>query len=174
MKIKNNIVYITSGILNFIGVVFLLFSYYLKKEIGSPLHRFILILYFFFLLILSGITVLLVERKRMMIFFQILICSISLIIYKFNIEDRFALIFEIPKIEKRIENIKRNNSHYERVIIDSNYFIFEWEPGFLDYQMVLVYDENDSLKKGEILVSEGKLSILYRAKKNFYMCVLYR
>lgn len=96
-----------------------------------------------------------------------------IILYKFNVEDNVAFLFEIPKIEKKIIN----NDYKNEVINDDQYLIFEWEPGFLDYQTVMVYDKTDNLgnKKNEkIWVSEGRLTILKKAKKNFYLCVLYR
>ena len=59
-------------------------------------------------------------------------------------------------------------------IIDG-YILFAWEPGFLDYQQVLVYDEKNDLKdaeNGKKLISIGKLYVLEQTRDCFYLCLL--
>lgn len=95
---------------------------------------------------------------------------------RFDISDRFALLIEVPKKEKIIKEIE-NGAIPSNAILSDDYILFEWEPGFLDYQWVLVYDKQDKLKEtidNQLYISEGKLYILYQAKKCFYLCILYR
>ncbi len=80
----------------------------------------------------------------------------------------------MPKFEKRVELIKNAEINNEEMCDD--YILFDWAPGFLDYKMVLVYDNTDSLKNIENdkkRISERTLYILFRAKKCFYICILY-
>jgi len=96
---------------------------------------------------------------------------------KLDLPDRFALLIEVPKIEKKIEKLNSNTINDESLTVCDDYIIFDWEPGFLDYQRVLVYDEKDTLQNtvdSKKMISEGRLYILYRAKKCFYLCILYR
>lgn len=168
---KNTRLYITIFV-DIILLLLLLLSYYVKKNIGLIFFNYLYIFFIVVFIILS-IIIICTFRKRSILFIQLLVLFSMIILYKFNIEDNFAFLFEIPRIEKKI----KNNEYETEVIKDDQYLIFEWEPGFLDYQTVLVYDENDNLenKKNEkIWVSEGRLYVLKKAKKNFYLCILYR
>lgn len=159
-------------LIDIILLFFLLFSYYVKKSIGAVLFNYLIIFFIVFFIILSLLLICILKEKNIS-FIQVLVLFLMIILYKFNVEDNVAFLFEIPKIEKKIIN----NDYKNEVINDDQYLIFEWEPGFLDYQTVMVYDKTDNLgnKKNEkIWVSEGKLTILKKAKKNFYLCVLYR
>lgn len=91
--------------------------------------------------------------------------------------DRFALLVEVSKFEKKIERIKEQETKDEFLTICDDYVISDWEPGFLDYQWVLVYDKDNTLQDisdSKKMISEGKLYILYKAKDCFYLCILYR
>lgn len=97
--------------------------------------------------------------------------------FKLDIPDRFALLLEVPKFERKIESIKRKDIEDDSIKLIDDYIISDWEPGFLDYQWVLVYDKNDLLQNladSKKMTSEGKLYILYKAKKCFYLCILCR
>ncbi|MBP5577236.1 MAG: hypothetical protein J6X67_10830 [Treponema sp.] len=96
---------------------------------------------------------------------------------KFNLPDRFALQIEIPKFEKKIEALKKTGVNDCGAEIIDGCILFDWEPGFLDWQMVLVYDEQDSLQNvmdEKKYVQEGRFYVLYKAKKCFYMCAANR
>ena len=94
-----------------------------------------------------------------------------------DLPDRFALLIEIPKFEKKIEVLKKTGVNDCGAEITDGYIMFDWEPGFLDWQMVLVYDEQDSLQDvmdEKKYVQEGRFYVLYKAKKCFYMCAANR
>ncbi|WP_191018211.1 hypothetical protein [Treponema zioleckii] len=72
--------------------------------------------------------------------------------------------------------MKQIDVNDDRVTVCDDFVIYDWEPGFLDYQWVLVYDEKNLLENNEKPkeISEGKLYPLYKAKNCFYLCILYR
>ncbi len=171
---KKNIIVIT--IIDIIALCTLLLSYYIKKQIGYVFYNW-LIIFFVIVFVLYSLIVVLANRKIIIFIGQLFCCVFICLMVKLDLPDRFALLIEVPKLEKKIENIKRNEIDNKSLTICDDYIIYDWEPGFLDYQWVLVYDEYDSLKEicdSKIIISEGKLYILDRAKKCFYLCILYR
>ena len=97
----------------------------------------------------------------------------------FKYSDYILQLLKVELSAKEINNIEKIKENYysSGLIRGYEYIISDWEPGFLDYQWVLVYDKCDSLQNladSKKMTSEGKLYILYRAKECFYLCVLYR
>lgn len=63
--------------------------------------------------------------------------------------------------------MKRKEIEDDSIKLIDEYIISDWEPGFLDYQWVLVYDKCDSLQNladSKKMTSEGKLYIANRTK----------
>lgn len=171
MKTKN-IIFL---IINIMIVTLVLFSYYLKKNIGYVFYTWIMYV-FFIIVIIYSILLSISEKKRIVYISQIILCLFFFLNLRLDISDRFALLIEVPKKEKIIKEIE-NGAIPSNAILSDDYILFEWEPGFLDYQWVLVYDKQDKLKEtndNQLYISEGKLYILYQAKKCFYLCILYR
>ena len=151
-------------------------SYYLKKHIGYVFYNWLMIL-FIIAFVLFSFALILTRKKASIYIGQILCCIFLFFMMKLDLPDRFALLAEVPKFEAKIEGIKGQMLSDGALAIYDDYIISDWEPGFLDYQWVLVYDENDSLQyitDSKKIISEGKLYILYRAKKCFYLCILRR
>ena len=171
---KKNVINVV--FINVIIICCLLFSYYIKKNIGYVLHNWIIILFLFVFSIYSLIVIF--TRKKKSVFINQFFCCVFLcLMIKLDIPDRFALLVEVPKFERKIESMKRKEIEDDSIKLIDEYIISDWEPGFLDYQWVLVYDKCDSLQNladSKKMTSEGKLYILYRAKECFYLCVLYR
>ncbi len=157
-------------IINIFVLLTALFSYYLEKRIGYILYNLVAILFIGLFILYSLLIICVANRKKICCLEQFLTVLFLCLTLKFDLQDRFALIIELPKIEKRLELIKNTEDKCDE------YILFDWAPGFLDYKMVLVYDDKDSLKNIEndkIKIVEGTLYILFRAKKCFYICVLY-
>ena len=96
-----------------------------------------------------------------------------------KVPERFYLFADKKISREEVPEFIRtcNEINDELLTICDNYIISDWEPGFLDYQWVLVYDKDDNLKNlsdTKKIISEGKLYIIYRAKECFYLCILYR
>ncbi len=163
MKIK----YIVVAIVDVFFLMALLLSYYLKRQIGYVIYNWAT-LCFMFVFVVCSLILALQCKKVLCIIIQIICFAFLFIMIKCDFSDRFALLIEVPKIEKGLNNNEK---------VNDGYILFDWEPGFLDYQWVLVYDEKDSLQyaaEKKIKIPEGKLYILYRAKKCFYLCILRR
>ncbi len=153
--------------------------YFVKKQLGYVLYNWIMMFLAVVFIFYSLLLIVLSKIGKFHIFVGQLVCCFFLyLMFKLDLPDRFAFLTEVPKLEKKIDRMEMNGvNDDETVTICDEYIISEWEPGFLDDQMVLVYDRNDSLKnisdcKKEI--SEGRLYILYRAKACFYLCILHR
>ncbi|MCR5316653.1 MAG: hypothetical protein K6E22_00355 [Treponema sp.] len=171
---KKNVIVVT--IIDVIALCTVLLSYYIKKQIGYVFYNW-LVIFFVIAFIIYSLMVVLANRKISIFMGQLFCCVFICLMVKLDLPDRFALLIEVPKMEKKIEKIKHNEIDNEAITIFDEYIISDWEPGFLDYQWVLVYDANDSLQNisdSKKIISEGKLYILYRAKKCFYLCILYR
>ena len=161
---------------NFFALLAILLSYYLKKQIGFVFYNWIMI-FFIIVFILYSSAVIFTHKSFHIFIGQVFCCSCLCLMVKLDLPDRFALLIEVPKIEKKIEKLNSNTINDESLTVCDDYIIFDWEPGFLDYQWVLVYDEKDTLQNtvdSKKMISEGRLYILYRAKKCFYLCILYR
>ena len=172
MKKKKSILLL---LINIMVLISALLSYYLKRQTGYVLYNFAMFIFFTGFSIYSIIIAVYTRRKSIFLG-QLLTCCVFLVIRNFDLPDRFALFLEIPKMEKQIVHFQETSKLEDNVIESDRYLVFPWEPGFLDYQWVVVYDEQDMLKNeynGKI-ISEGKLHVLYRGKKCFYLCILYR
>lgn len=171
-KMKNYKRQIFAILIGVIATIFVLFSYYIKQRIGYVLYNW-MINAFMCIIIVYSLVMIFCIRKFHNILIQILLCTSIFLMIKFDVPDRFALCIEVPKYEMSINN----GREFGKVIEDSNDFtVFEWEPGFLDYQYVLVYDKRNIMENADskIYISEGKLYRLYKAKDNFFLCLLYR
>lgn len=170
---KNNIIIL---VIDIFTICIVLFSYYIKKQIGYVFYNWLMV-FFVIVFIIYSLVIIFINKKLHIFIGQFLCFILFCIMIKLDLPDRFALLIEVPKIEKKIERMKRNEINDELLTICDNYIISDWEPGFLDYQWVLVYDKDDNLKNlsdTKKIISEGKLYIIYRAKECFYLCILYR
>lgn len=168
-------------IIDIIVLVFILLSYYVKKQTGLILYNIIMFSFFGFFVIYSLFILSFAKKRYSIIIFQLLAVILFYLIFKFNLADTFALFIEVPKIEKRVKKIKQMYGLESFHVVDDNteiidgYILFTWEPGFLDYQQVLVYDEKNGLKdvkNGKKVISIGKLYVLEQARDCFYLCLL--
>ena len=158
-------------------LIFVLLSYYIKKQTGLIFYNVITISFFICFIVYSLFILGFAKKRYLIIIFQIAAVILFYFILKLDLADSFALLIEVPRIERRIENIKQTHESDSDVEISDEYMLFAWEPGFLDYQQVLVYDEKDDLKNaenGRKIISIGKLYVLERARDCFYLCLLYR
>ena len=171
---KKSFIIITA--INIAALLFVLFSYYIKKHTGYALYNFA-ILFFMVAFLLYSLILAFSFRKLFCYVEQALACLLIFLMVKFNLPDRFALLIEIPRFEKKIEVLKKTGVNDCGAEIIDGCILFDWEPGFLDWQMVLVYDEQDSLQnvmEEKKYVQEGRFYVLYKAKKCFYMCAANR
>lgn len=148
-----------------------------KKKLGCVFYGWLSLFFMATFIMFSILVLLSTEKHARDIAFQIVACICLFLLFKYNLPDRMALLVEVPKIEKRIKNIRETGIIDDDVEIYEGYIIFAWEPGFLDYQMVVAYNEDDTLKKaknGRTKMDAGTLYIVARAKSKFYLCVLYR
>lgn len=172
MKKESNS-FLVNIILAAISILSLLCSYWLKKYCGLIIYAW---LFFGFICVFVSISlvIILFSKKRIWdTVFQVGTFLILFLINRFQWQDNFAMLFEIPKIEK---NIRNGTPKGDMKKLD-DYVMVDWEPGFLDYQEVLIYDEKDLLKNLEEeykSTSDGKLYVLKHPKKCFYLCMIYR
>ncbi|WP_024470093.1 hypothetical protein [Treponema pedis] len=168
-------------IISILVLIFVLLSYYMKKRFGLILSTLIVIFIFVNFIVYSLFILCSQKKQYSIIIFQLLAVILFYLIFKFNLADTFALLIEVPKIERRVEKIKQMYGLESFHVLDDNteiidgYILFAWEPGFLDYQQVLVYDEKNDLKdvkNGKKVISIGKLYVLEKAKDCFYLCLL--
>ena len=164
-------------VINVLALVMILFSYYLlKKHTGYAFYNFT-ILFFMIAFLLYSIILVFAFKKFFCCVEQILTCLLIFLMVKFYLPDRFALLIEVPKVEKKIEVFKKSGVNDCGAEIVGDYIVFDWEPGFLDWQWVLVYDEQDLLCNAmdeKKTVSEGRFRVLFKAKKCFYLCAMWR
>lgn len=163
--------------INIFVLSFGLLSYYIKRQIGLILCTFLLIFIFVYFVTYSLFILISYKKQYSTLIIQVLAVLLFLLIFKFNLSDKFALLIEIPKIEKTIETIKQTHILEDDIEISDEYIIFAWEPGFLDNQQVIVYDEKDNLKNvedGKKNISIGRLYVIEKARDYFYLCILYR
>ena len=163
--------------INIFVLSLVLLSYYIKRQIGLILCTFLLIFIFVYFVTYSLFILISYKKQYSTLIIQVLAVLLFLLIFKFNLSDKFALLIEIPKIEKKIETIKQMHILEDDIEISDEYIIFAWEPGFLDNQQVIVYDEKDNLKNvedGKKNISIGRLYVIEKARDCFYLCILYR
>jgi len=163
--------------INIFVLSLVLLSYYIKRQIGLILCTFLLIFIFVYFVTYSLFILISDKKQYSTLIIQVLAVLLFLLIFKFNLSDKFALLIEIPKIEKKIETIKQTHILEDDIEISDEYIIFAWEPGFLDNQQVIVYDEKDNLKNvedGKKNISIGRLYVIEKARDYFYLCILYR
>jgi conserved domain protein len=163
--------------INIFVLSLVLLSYYIKRQIGLILCTFLLIFIFVYFVTYSLFILISYKKQYSTLIIQVLAVLLFLLIFKFNLSDKFALLIEIPKIEKKIETIKQTHILEDDIEISDEYIIFAWEPGFLDNQQVIVYDEKDNLKNvedGKKNISIGRLYVIEKARDYFYLCILYR
>lgn len=163
--------------INIFVLSLVLLSYYIKRQIGLILCTFLLIFIFVYFVTYSLFILISYKKQYSTLIIQVLAVLLFLLIFKFNLSDKFALLIEIPKIEKTIETIKQTHILEDDIEISDEYIIFAWEPGFLDNQQVIVYDEKDNLKNvedGKKNISIGRLYVIEKARDYFYLCILYR
>lgn len=163
--------------INIFVLSLVLLSYYIKRQIGLILCTFLLIFIFVYFVTYSLFILISDKKQYSTLIIQVLAVLLFLLIFKFNLSDKFALLIEIPKIEKKIETIKQTHILEDDIEISDEYIIFAWEPGFLDNQQVIVYDEKDNLKNvedGKKNISIGRLYVIEKARDCFYLCILYR
>ena len=163
--------------INIFVLSLVLLSYYIKRQIGLILCTFLLIFIFVYFVTYSLFILISYKKQYSTLIIQVLAVLLFLLIFKFNLSDKFALLIEIPKIEKKIETIKQTHILEDDIGISDEYIIFAWEPGFLDNQQVIVYDEKDNLKNvedGKKNISIGRLYVIEKARDYFYLCILYR
>ena len=163
--------------INIFVLSLVLLSYYIKRQIGLILCTFLLIFIFVYFVTYSLFILISYKKQYSTLIIQVLAVLLFLLIFKFNLSDKFALLIEIPKIEKTIETIKQTHILEDDIEISDEYIIFAWEPGFLDNQQVIVYDEKDNLKNvedGKKNISIGRLYVIEKARDCFYLCILYR
>lgn len=163
--------------INIFVLSLVLLSYYIKRQIGLILCTFLLIFIFVYFVTYSLFILISYKKQYSTLIIQVLAVLLFLLIFKFNLSDKFALLIEIPKIEKKIETIKQTHILEDDIEISDEYIIFAWEPGFLDNQQVIVYDEKDNLKNvedGKKNISIGRLYVIEKARDCFYLCILYR
>ena len=163
--------------INIFVLSFGLLSYYIKRQIGLILCTFLLIFIFVYFVTYSLFILISDKKQYSTLIIQVLAVLLFLLIFKFHLSDKFALLIEIPKIEKKIETIKQMHILEDDIEISDEYIIFAWEPGFLDNQQVIVYDEKDNLKNvedGKKNISIGRLYVIEKARDYFYLCILYR
>jgi len=163
--------------INIFVLSLVLLSYYIKRQIGLILCTFLLIFIFVYFVTYSLFILISYKKQYSTLIIQVLAVLLFLLIFKFNLSDKFALLIEIPKIEKKIETIKQTHILEDDIEISDEYIIFAWEPGFLDNQQVIVYDEKDNLKNvedGKKNISIGRLYVIKKARDYFYLCILYR
>ncbi|MBR6297012.1 MAG: hypothetical protein IKR40_11110 [Treponema sp.] len=159
-------------LIGIIAIIFILFSYYIEQRIGYVLYNW-MINGFMCVIIIYSLAMIFCFKKFCIILIQVLLCISIFLMIKLDVPDRFALCIEVPKYELRINN----GEEFDKIIEENDDFIVvEWEPGFLDYQYVLVYDKRNILENtdSKIYISEGKLYRLYKAKNKFFLCLLYR
>jgi hypothetical protein len=168
-------------LIDILVLVFILLSYYVKKRIGLIPYTIIVFSFFAFFVIYSLFVLSFAKKRYSIIIFQLLAVILFYLISKFNLADTVALLIEVPKIERRVEKMKQMYGLEGFHVVDDNteiidgYILFAWEPGFLDYQQVLVYDEKNDLKdaeNGKKLISIGKLYVLEQTRDCFYLCLL--
>ena len=153
-----------------------LLSYCLKKHAGYVICNWVTVILMIGFDIYS-LMIMFTQRKLVFCIVQPLLCLFLFLSVKLYLPDRLALLVEVPKAERKIQEMKSEETTDEKMLVCDDYVLFEWEPGFLDYQWVLVYDEKDTLKDckdSRKSISEGKLTVLCKAKKCFYLCVLYK
>ena len=163
--------------INIFVLSLVLLSYYIKRQIGLILCTFLLIFIFVYFVTYSLFILISYKKQYSTLIIQVLAVLLFLLIFKFHLSDKFALLIEIPKIEKKIETIKQMHILEDDIEISDEYIIFAWEPGFLDNQQVIVYDEKDNLKNvedGKKNISIGRLYVIEKARDCFYLCILYR
>ena len=163
--------------INIFVLSLVLLSYYIKRQIGLILCTFLLIFIFVYFVTYSLFILISDKKQYSTLIIQVLAVLLFLLIFKFHLSDKFALLIEIPKIEKKIETIKQTHILEDDIEISDEYIIFAWEPGFLDNQQVIVYDEKDNLKNvedGKKNISIGRLYVIEKARDCFYLCILYR
>lgn len=171
---KRNVIVIT--VTDIIILCSILLSYYLKKRMGHVYYNWLMMLCII-AFVLYSLLLIIIHTKLYVFIGQFLCCVFLYLMIKLDLPDRFALLVEVPKLENKIERIKENEIKDESLTVCDDYIISDWEPGFLDYQWVLVYDKEDSLQNivdSKKMISEGRLYILYRAKECYYLCILYR
>ncbi len=171
---KKHLVIIT--VINLFLAVFFLFSYYLKKEIGYVFYNWIIMILEASVIIYS-IIVVSIYKKKILFLEQLFICIFIILVVKFDLSDRFALLIEVPRIERKMKDINEKELIGSAIEVNDDFVVFEWEPGVLDYQWVVVYDKNGVLKNSEkktIWIAEGQLKALYKAHSNYFLCILYR
>ena len=109
---KKNVINVV--FINVIIICCLLFSYYIKKNIGYVLYNWIIILFLFVFSIYSLIVIF--TRKKKSVFINQFFCCVFLcLMIKLDIPDRFALLVEVPKFERKIESMKRNRRWFNKV-----------------------------------------------------------
>jgi len=172
-------------IIDFILMNIMLFSYYLERQVGLLLYILISIAFMIvFVLFSVGVitaTFIYQDKKNNVIplvFIQLILCIFfPLAVFKLKIPDRIALKIEVPKLERRISSMSKEKLENEGILIFEPYIISAWEPGFLDDQLVLVYDSTDELGNAmteKHLIPVGKLYPVIRASACFYLCDLER
>ncbi|MBQ1612429.1 MAG: hypothetical protein II085_03035 [Alphaproteobacteria bacterium] len=181
MKLRMKLTFL----IDFILISIFLFSYYLEKQVGLLLYILISIVFMIaFILFSVGVIVasfIYRDKKNNLIplvCVQIILCVFfPLAVFKLKIPDRIALKIEIPKLERRISSMSKEELENAGILIFEPYIISAWEPGFLDDQLVLVYDSTDELGKAiteKHLIPIGKLYPTIRASACFYLCDLER
>ena len=173
-------------IIDFILIGILFFSYYLERHVGLLLYTLIniafmiLFVLFFVVVIITAKNIHRDAKNKVIPFIciQIILCVFfPLAVFKFKMPDRIALKIEVPKLERRIASMSKEELEDSGVLVFEPYIISVWEPGFLDDQLVLVYDSTDELGKGmteKHFIPVGKLYPVIRADTCFYLCDLER
>jgi len=158
--------------------------------IGFLVYLGILICCFLGSLILFFIRLFRTKKAKSLVFLGVLVCScvICFLFNKFSVSERIALVFELPAIEKQIQNYRlTGKTESEKIEIYGDYIGYYWYPGFLDYYNLIIFDETDSLElihrmseegfdnseqvqKFNDAFSHGKINRIYRIKKNYYRC----
>ena len=171
---------------DFIRINILAFSYYLERQVGLLLYTLISIAFMIVFVLYSvgtiiAATIIHKDTKTKvipLICVQIFFCVfLPLAVFRLKIPDRIALKIEVPKLERRISSMSTEELENAGILIFEPYIISIWEPGFLDDQLVLVYDSTDELGKAmteKHFIPVGKLYPVIRASTCFYLCDLER
>jgi uncharacterized membrane protein len=148
-------------------------SFYIERYIGFIFSILICPLFIFILTLLIIVILYRILFKKNKNEFPFFIFSIVTLLTVFvipnsSIPNNIALYFEIPKIEKQIQEYQRNGIVPKDMRIDNNYIAVEWLLGVTDNWSAIIYDENNELENALNIINSNKTDYFYKSSFIIY------
>jgi hypothetical protein len=181
MKLKHKII---SVILILSELFFILFSFYLQKELWFV--GFFIPYIGLIILIIYSILMLIKIKTKLKYVYLIFPIILGILLYN-NIGDKISLNIELNKAKNKYYKIVNENRIFNDVRNDNGLYAFKYFPGIIDNWIGIVFDNTGILDKGIEIINKnyfyevreyenikklfgGDIIYIKKLEENWYLC----